>query len=182
MLQIKFSHKYPKLHGQESALLLAVELHERSDFTEKFIEYDTAFEGGHFPLPPEQYMVLVFLGNELIPFTTVRRWTEDKFQYYHSNIGKVFGVGYASTVSSAAPEFITQQSQGAIHPDTELLKHLISHLTVTESGDLNWPYSEMVDGIRDAGESSDVVDALVKRKSELYSKGNNRISPTKGKE
>ena len=66
---------------------------------------------------------------------------------------------------------ILQQPQGAIHPDTELLKHLIGHLTVTESGDLDWPYSEMVDGIRDAGESSDVVDALVKRKSELYGKG-----------
>lgn len=66
---------------------------------------------------------------------------------------------------------INQQPQGAIHPDTELLKHLIGHMTVTESGDLKWPYSEMVDGIRDAGESSDVVDALVKRKSELYGKG-----------
>lgn len=66
---------------------------------------------------------------------------------------------------------INQQPQGAIHPDTELLKHLIGHMSVTESGDLNWPYSEMVDGIRDAGESSDVVDALVKRKSELYGKG-----------
>ena len=55
--------------------------------------------------------------------------------------------------------------------DTELLKHLISHMTVTESGDLTWSYSEIVDGLRDAGESSDVVDALVKRKSELYSKG-----------
>jgi len=92
-MQIKFSHRYPKLHDQKSALLLAVELRGLSDLTAKFIEYDTAFDGGHYPLPPAQYMVLVFLGNEMIPFTTVRRWTEEKFRYYHSNIGKVFDIG-----------------------------------------------------------------------------------------
>ena len=91
-MQIKFSHSYPKLHGQESALLVAVELRGRSDFSEKFIEYDTAFDGGHYPLPPAQYMVLVFLGNELIPFTTVRRWTEEKFRYYHNAIGQTFEI------------------------------------------------------------------------------------------
>ena len=91
-MQIKFSHSYPKLHGQESALLVAVELRGRSDFSEKFIEYDTAFDGGHYPLPPAQYMVLVFLGNELIPFTTVRRWTAEKFRYYHNAIGQTFEI------------------------------------------------------------------------------------------
>ena len=101
-MQIKFSHRYPKLHGQESALLLAVELRGLSDLTAKFIEYDTAFDGGHYPLPPAHYMVLIFLGNEMIPFTTVRRWTEEKFRYYHSGIGKVFNIGYAAAESSEA--------------------------------------------------------------------------------
>ena len=31
--------------------------------------------------------------------------------------------------------------------DTELLKHILGHLTVTESGDLDWPYSDLVEGI-----------------------------------
>ncbi len=101
-MQIKFSHEYPKLHGQESALLLAVELRGRSDLTEKFIEYDTAYTAGHYPLPPAQYMVLVFLGNEMIPFTTVRRWTEEKFRYYHNSIGKIFNIGYAAAENSGA--------------------------------------------------------------------------------
>lgn len=101
-MQIKFSHEYPKLHGQESALLLAVELRGRSDLTEKFIEYDTAYSGGHYPLPPAQYMVLIFLGNEMIPFTTVRRWTEEKFRYYHNSIGKMFNIGYAAAENSGA--------------------------------------------------------------------------------
>ena len=52
--------------------------------------------------------------------------------------------------------------------DTELLKHLLGHLTVTESGDLDWSYSDLIEGLRDAGESSEVVEALVKRRSELY--------------
>jgi hypothetical protein len=35
-------------------------------------------------------MVLVFVGDKLIPFTTVRRWTEEKERYYREGIGKVF--------------------------------------------------------------------------------------------
>jgi len=48
------------------------------------------------------------------------------------------------------------------------IKHLLGHLVVTKSGDLNWAYSELIDGLHDAGESSEVVEALVKRRSELY--------------
>jgi len=91
-MQISFSHEYPKLHGQKSAILLAVEFCGRSDLTEKFIEYDTAYLGGNYPLPPAKYLVLVFLGDEMIPFTTVRRWTEEKFRYYYNSIGKVFNM------------------------------------------------------------------------------------------
>jgi hypothetical protein len=91
-MKIKFSHHYPKLHGQKLAQLLAVELRNRSNLTEKFIEYDTAYAGGHYPLPPKQYIVLVFLGNEMIPFTTVRPWNENKFQYYRNSIGKIFKI------------------------------------------------------------------------------------------
>jgi len=57
--------------------------------------------------------------------------------------------------------------------DTELLKHILGHLVVTKSGDLNWPYSDLVEGLRNAGENSDVVEALVKRRSELYDEVNN---------
>jgi hypothetical protein len=118
-MQIKFSHRYPKLYNQKSALLLAVELRGLSDFTEKFIEYDTAFDGGHYPLPPAQYMVLVFLGNEMIPFTTVRRWTEEKFRYYHSNIGKVYDIGYAAAEQCGAPAEQTGNTQSIPCPNCD---------------------------------------------------------------
>lgn len=98
-MQIKFSHNYPKLHSQKSATLLAVELRGRSDLSEHFIEYDTVYIDSssvtgvdHYCLPPAKYMVLVFLGNDLIPFTTVRRWTEEKFRYYHGSIGSNFDI------------------------------------------------------------------------------------------
>lgn len=94
-MQIKFSHTYPKLHGQTSATLRGVYIVKRADLTDKFIEYDTAFDGGHYPLPPAEYMVLVFLGNEFIPFTTVRRWTGEKYLYYSRSIGKRFEIEVA---------------------------------------------------------------------------------------
>lgn len=97
-MQIKFSHKYPKLHEQTSARLLTLAIQNKSDLSEKFLEYDTAYEGGHYPLKDGKYMVLVFLGNELIPFTTVRSYSEEKFEYYKSGIGATFKIGYAPGV------------------------------------------------------------------------------------
>ena len=50
-MQIKFSHRYPKLHGQKTAQLLSVKTARRSEFTKKFIDYDTLFvkdEEGNF--------------------------------------------------------------------------------------------------------------------------------------
>ena len=113
-MQIKFSHRYPKLHNQKSAQLLQVALCDRSELSEKFIEYDTVYESepaigvcsesvvGHYPLPNGRYMVLLFQGNEHIPFTTVRRFTEEKFRYYNSSIGKLFDIVHAAAENGGA--------------------------------------------------------------------------------
>lgn len=109
-MKIKFSHRYPKLYGQLSGTLLHIIVKDRSELSDKFVEYDTRYTVsdaigvcseeifGHFPLPKNKYMVLVFIGNDLIPFTTVRRYTEEKFRYYKSGIGSVLNIEYASTV------------------------------------------------------------------------------------
>lgn len=89
-MKIKFSHNYPKLHGQKTARLLAIELRDRKELTDPFIEYDTKFDGGYYKLPADQYMILVFIGNDLIPFTTVRRFTDLKFYYYTDCLNKNF--------------------------------------------------------------------------------------------
>lgn len=92
MPAIKFSHNYPKLHDQTSARLIGITLHSREEFTANFIEYDTVYEGGHYPLPMGTYMVLLFVGNELIPFTTVRPWTEEKEKYYRGLIDSILEI------------------------------------------------------------------------------------------
>jgi hypothetical protein len=94
---IKFSHNYPKLHGQTEAVLLKIYLVNRDLMTENFIEYDTTFlnsagEKEQFPLPQNKYMVLVFMGNKYIPFTTARRYTMDKHVYYTGLKGQMFNV------------------------------------------------------------------------------------------
>jgi hypothetical protein len=97
-MNIKFSHRYPKLHGQKSARLLCVELRNRAELNEEFVEYDTVYENDpatdHYCLTNGRYMVLVFLGNKLIPFTTVRRWTAEKERYYKNAIGGMFEIEY----------------------------------------------------------------------------------------
>ncbi len=95
-LKISFSHNYPKLHGQTHARLMAAELRDRKDMSDKFIQYDTVHENesgelkGYYPLPKGRYIVLLFWGDELIPFTTVRPWNPKKAIYYQENIGKLF--------------------------------------------------------------------------------------------
>jgi len=101
-MNIKFSHQYPKLHGQTSARLLRIELWDRSELSDKFVEYDTVYDGGHYPLPDDRYMVMVFIGNDLIPFTTVRKWTDEKFKLYQSEIGSIFTIAYKSVESDSS--------------------------------------------------------------------------------
>jgi hypothetical protein len=100
-LKISFSHNYPKLHGQTFARLVAIEIHEREEMLDRFIQYDTKYLAAKenfpcveefYPLPSGKYLVLLFWGNDWIPFTTVRPWTFKKALYYQSNIGKTFKI------------------------------------------------------------------------------------------
>lgn len=95
--KIKFSHNYPKLHGQQTARLLDVEIKDRRAMQQKFIEYDTRYHDdgglqGYYPLSPGKHLILVFFGDAGIPFTTVRSWTAGKESYYRELIGKLFSV------------------------------------------------------------------------------------------
>lgn len=93
MSQIKFSHQYPKLLDCSGniirrARLLAVWEVELADLSAEFITYDTG--GGMYELPKKgRYMVLLFAKPDGINvFTTLRRWTLEKWVYYHSQIGE----------------------------------------------------------------------------------------------
>lgn len=99
---IKFSHDYPKLHGQRSAYLLAVEpLTIDINTSDELLEYDTATgDGGHYKLEHGEYIQLIFIGCEhRIPFCTIRKresWfngqKNDKFAYYRKLIGQIFNI------------------------------------------------------------------------------------------
>jgi hypothetical protein len=95
-MKIKFSHHYPKLHGQDSAVLLQTTLVDSCNMSLEFVEYDTSYVGKdgveHYQLQKNRYILLVFVGNKMIPFTTVRRYTPGKYRYYNSNIGEVFDI------------------------------------------------------------------------------------------
>lgn len=101
-LKISFSHNCPKLHGQTSAWLVAVEIHEREGMSDRFIRYDTLFKSDYmgikdgteefYSLPPGKSLILLFWGNDRIPFTMVRNWTPKKAIYYYNNIGKTFKI------------------------------------------------------------------------------------------
>ena len=101
MNQIKFSHLYPKLldsHNDcvETATLLQVIPIDLKDLSREFIAYDT---DGVYELPPKsEYMMLIFLKphehyiTDLNLFTTLRRWTPEKYRYYTEQVGKAFNI------------------------------------------------------------------------------------------
>lgn len=94
MNYIRFSHDYPKLHGQKRAKLLAVEpIRIDRNTPRELIEYDTKHDGGYFPLPTGNYIQLIFLGDLHIPFCTIRKaYPPAKRDYYKGKIGDWFEV------------------------------------------------------------------------------------------
>jgi hypothetical protein len=99
-VKIKFSHNYPKLHDQKAARLLYIEIRDRSSLPDDFVAWDTLYAfhpEAHYQLPSGSLMVLVFLGNNLFPFTTVHRWSAEKERYYRGGIGKLFDIEVVAT-------------------------------------------------------------------------------------
>ena len=97
MPTIKFSYHFPKLIGEDGhpikrARLIEVLDVEISDLSAEFIEYDTAH--GTYPLPPTgAFLMLLFQKPGSVHlFTTLRRSTPTKRDYYHSQIGERFEV------------------------------------------------------------------------------------------
>ena len=94
--RIGFSHRYPKIHGQTSARLLAVNpISITKNTPRELLEYDTSYEGGHFELKRGKYIQLVFLGNLGIQFCTIRpAFPSRKVDYYNGAVGEWFDIKY----------------------------------------------------------------------------------------
>ena len=86
--KIKFSHDYPKLADMgKSAILLDVLLIERDELSDALVYYDTA---DLYELPNGRVLLLLFSPGPTRLFTTIRKYTPDKLEYYFSRIGKEF--------------------------------------------------------------------------------------------
>lgn len=107
---ITFSHLYQKLLDEhndmiESATLLDCTLINLEDLHPAFLTYDT--DNGKYSLPKQgQYLQLLFLKpkeGEYVSatnlFTTLRRHTPQKHNYYTSMVGREFEVRYRPPTS-----------------------------------------------------------------------------------
>jgi len=98
-MKIKFSHKYRKLSDNEgghitSAILLMCKQVYLEDLSSSFLDYDTDY--GLFSLPKKGlFLMLLFSKNDGVDlFTTLRRYTDEKFQYYSDAVGEIFDIEY----------------------------------------------------------------------------------------
>jgi len=96
---IKFSNDYEKLpqnwEGTQAKLIAVYP--EKTSFIKNgltaFWNYDTKIRGKNerYPLDFEDALILVFIHlNTGVPFTTIRRNYQQKFEYYANSIGETF--------------------------------------------------------------------------------------------
>lgn len=91
MNKIKFSHNYKKLNGETNAELFNVIVIDLENQAESFIDYDT--DNYYYDLPKKgKYILLLFKGFNGTIFTTLRRHTDSKFDYYYNLIGQPFNI------------------------------------------------------------------------------------------
>ena len=95
MKKIKFSNEYNKFFGAEKGeplKLLQVFVLNFKDLSKSFIEYDTiTTKGTKYDLPRGKLIALLFyIPRMSSSFTTVRRWTPQKEEYYRASMGEAF--------------------------------------------------------------------------------------------
>jgi len=100
--KIKFSHvyyKFPKKPPFQATLLQCLAVNYK-ELSKDFIEYDTVFTGGHYyPLPKTDLIILVLgILNKrtwvMQIFTTIRRYTPRKWEFYKGLEGKQVQIVY----------------------------------------------------------------------------------------
>ena len=96
--EIEFDNNYPKLHKQETARLLMViqdvsgALLNNEFF--QFMKYDTLRDDGllYNIKNEENYMLLLFLGDKNILFSSLRKQNEENAILYAESVGELFKI------------------------------------------------------------------------------------------
>ena len=91
MNEIKFSHRYNKMPSDmEMTFLFETFRKFRSELSSFFLEYDTSYPGGRYPLKDGELIILLLLsrvnGKDVI-WTTVRSFNPAKWAYYQQMRG-----------------------------------------------------------------------------------------------
>jgi hypothetical protein len=117
MNKIKFEKAYPKLHNQTMAELIYVKhFPSNLEMHIDFIEYDTVnVHGEHYKLPTGEFLYLVFLGNKMIPFSTIREFTSEKEDFYKAHIGKRFNI----RIEEGRREYLRMAKEGEDDDDDD---------------------------------------------------------------
>lgn len=92
---IKFSHDYEKLPVNwinTKAILMGAAITEKDKLLPAFVYYDTKIAGTneYYQLPNGKIIVLFFKHETGAIFTTIRRWSEEKWKYYQEVILEQF--------------------------------------------------------------------------------------------
>jgi len=103
MNKIKFSNYYWKFpdsveDGSQVNLIQALKIHY-DDLEPQMIRYDATYTRNHhvreYKLPKTDLILLIFQRFPNVIFTTIRRYTPKKWQYYKENVGEYFEVDIA---------------------------------------------------------------------------------------
>jgi len=97
MSKIKFSHKYYKFPaGYDKSKIAQIIVLDEGEISQPFREYDTVFTSnnepdGFYPLPKGKLLLILLIANSGRGWiwTTIRRWTPEKEQYYKRLVGQV---------------------------------------------------------------------------------------------
>ena len=90
MREIRFNHNYKKLHNQKTAVLAQTGAIKGNTISKEFIDYDTDRK---FKINRKgNYLYLLFIGDKMIPFTTLRKLNIENVKKYVGREGDFFNV------------------------------------------------------------------------------------------
>ena len=96
--EIRFDNNYPKLHGQKYGLLVMVIQDIEGSMLlnefELFTIFDTTrTDGKRYNIEPDKkYMLLMFVGNKNIMFSSLRKQNEANVALYAKSVGVSFRI------------------------------------------------------------------------------------------
>ena len=97
---IKFSHLYDKLLGMSTSprLIQVLKIHY-DDLSKWMVDYDSKIyeSNEHYPIPKGYLILLIFQSDKNMIFTTLRRYTIEKYAYYKKREGLLFNREFEQT-------------------------------------------------------------------------------------